>query len=103
LCIQKKVVSVPKQRVNLCLDDDLWRSTKRLAKASGMSASQYIAQRLRSAAEDDEREARVASVRQLGDLNLPVAAWDEMEEEITRARYGGHEGEPCTPVASATS
>jgi hypothetical protein len=93
---------MPKRRVNLCLDDDLWRSVKRLAEASGVSASQYIAQRLQVATEDGEREARVAAVRELGELNLPVAPWEEMEEEIMRARYACDEERSCTPVDSVT-
>jgi hypothetical protein len=85
---------MPKKRININMDDDLWARIKRNARVHNMSASKYISQKMDAVTHEDDREARRRAVRELASLNIPVGTWEEMEEEIMRGRLEGLEDLP---------
>jgi len=87
LCIQKKVVSMPKRRVNLCLTEEAWQHLKELAARKRVSASVAAEEAIERAANDEEaaRQRRMEAWEGIKNLDLgpmpdPETLCREMEE-----------------------
>ena len=77
---------MPKARVNLTIDPDLWERTKRLAQERHTSASALVASALEEALRRPNLEARLQAVRRMAARNLPIGTPEEIEAEIELGR-----------------
>ena len=76
---------MPKRRVTITLEPDVWRRAQRLARQRKTSASALIEAAIRELP-DEDRQRRIEAARALIAMSLPVGTPEEMEEEIERGR-----------------
>jgi hypothetical protein len=86
---------MPKERINLTMDPDLWERTKRLARERQTSASALVASALEELLKGSDVEARLEIVRRMAAMNLPIASPEEIDADYGRRLSA------CEPVAPA--
>jgi predicted transcriptional regulator len=75
---------MPKIRVNLTIDPELWERTKRLARERHTSASALVASALEEALRGSTVEARLEIVRRMAARSLPIATPEEIDADYGR-------------------
>lgn len=69
------------RRVQVMLSPRQYESLEALARARGISVGALIRQALQEAFLQPDEEERLRAVQDLASLRLPVAGWEQMEQE----------------------
>jgi len=72
------------RRTQVLLPEEEYERLKEVAHEQRRSIGSLVREAVAKQFPRGSREARLAAVRQLAEMQLPVADWAEMEEEIMR-------------------
>lgn len=75
------------KRTQVLFPEDQYRRLRQEAEARGCSVGELVRNAVSQAYLGGSKEARLAVVRRIAAMDLPVADWPQMEEEIECARY----------------
>jgi len=75
------------KRTQVLFPEDQYRRLRQEAKARGCSVGELVRDAVSQVYLEGSKEARLAVVRRIAAMNLPVADWPQMEEEMGYARY----------------
>lgn len=77
------------KKTTILFSPDLYRQLEALAEATKTSVANLVRQAVIQQYFLADRKKRMAAVYALRKMELPVADWETMEQEIVRGRLGG--------------
>ena len=76
-----------RDRITMTMPEGLWPELKRVAAARHKSASQFAAEAIMEAVEEEQKRMRLEAVARMKEMRFPVGTPEEIEEEIERGRF----------------
>lgn len=78
---------MPRDRITMTMPEGLWPELKRVAAARHQSASQFAAEAIMQALEEEQKRLRLEAVARIKQMRCPAGTPEEIEEEIERGRF----------------